>query len=382
MTTVFKSLNQLVFLVAINFCLLSCNDQFVFREEIEEEVIKPVVKIKGEDFYINDKITLEGKEWSGFRVEGLLPNARLVNGIFDDSNPETQDFWAYPDTKTWDPDRNTDGFVTSMAAWKEKGLLGFTINMQGGSPQGYSGKHPWNNSPYEENGDLKPKYMNRLKKILDRSEELEMVPILGLFYFGQDERLKDEQAVKSAVDNVINWLFDHDYKNILIEVNNECTGAYEHAILRQERVHELILQIQSKSRNGYRYLVSTSYGGKSIPKTNVVEVADYILLHGNGISDPREIVVMVEKTKNVPGYTPKPIVFNEDDHYEFEKGYNNFASSISAHASWGFFDYRRNGEEFENGFQSVPVDWRISSERKQAFFDMVEEISLGKELIE
>ncbi|WP_020527876.1 hypothetical protein [Flexithrix dorotheae] len=381
MTTIFKNLNQLALLIAINFCLLSCNDQFVFREEIEEEAIKPVVKIKGEDFYINNKITLEGIEWRGFRVEGLLPNARLVNGIFDDSNPETQSLWAYPDTKTWDPERNTDGFIASMSTWKAKGLLGFTINMQGGSPHGYSAEHPWNNSPYEENGDLKPEYMNRLKKILDRAEELEMVPILGLFYFGQDERLKDEQAVKDAVDNVIDWLFDHDYKNVLIEVNNECTGAYDHAILQQERVHELILQIQSKNRNGFRYLVSTSYGGKSIPKSNVVEVADFILLHGNGITDPREIVAMVEKTKNVPGYTPKPIVFNEDDHYEFEKGYNNFASAISAHASWGFFDYRRTGEEFENGFQSVPVDWRISSERKQAFFDMVEEISLGEEII-
>jgi hypothetical protein len=35
-------------------------------------------------------------------------------GIFDDLNPETRARWAYPDTKKWDPDRNTREFVAAM----------------------------------------------------------------------------------------------------------------------------------------------------------------------------------------------------------------------------------------------------------------------------
>jgi hypothetical protein len=33
------------------------------------------------------------------------------------------------------------------------------------------------------------------------------------------------------------------------------------------------------------------------------------------------------------------------------------------------------GEEFEDGFQSVPVDWGITSERKKAFFGKLKEIT-------
>ncbi len=49
--------------------------------------------------------------------------------------------------------------------------------------------------------------MARLEKILNRADELGMVTILGFFYFGQDERLKGEAAIRAAVDNVLNWLF-------------------------------------------------------------------------------------------------------------------------------------------------------------------------------
>ena len=41
-----------------------------------------------------------------------------------------------------------------------------------------------------------------------------------------------------------------------------------------------------------------------------------------------------------PGYPPMPILFNEDDHFDFEKPRNNFAAATSAYASWGFFDFR------------------------------------------
>ena len=40
-----------------------------------------------------------------------------------------------------------------------------------------------------------------------------------------------------------------------------------------------------------------------------------------------------------------------------------------------FFDFRRDGEGFDEGFQSVPANWRISSERKKGFFEKVKEIT-------
>ncbi len=86
--------------------------------------------------------------------------------------------------------------------------------------------------------------MARLERILDRADELGMVAILGIFYFGQDQRLDDEAAVKRAVDNTVDWVFDRGYTNVLIEINNECNVRYDHAILQPERVHELIEQVK------------------------------------------------------------------------------------------------------------------------------------------
>ncbi len=336
------------------------------------------VKIVGEKFHINGKTTYENRTWRGHEIEGLLMNSRMVQGIFDDLNPETRHNWEYPDTEKWDSDRNTNEFVANMETWRNHGLLSFTLNLQGGSPFGYSQDQPWYNSAFFENGDLRSEYMDRVEKILDRADELGMVPILGLFYFGQDERLKDEKAVINAVDSVMDWLLGKGYKNVLIEINNECNIRYDHEILKPGRVHELIERAKKKQKNGYGLYVSTSYGGGFVPLPNVVKSADYLLLHGNGVSDPNRIVGMVEETRKVEGYSPKPILFNEDDHFDFEKDRNNFVAAVSAYASWGYFDFRKKDEEFEVGYQSVPVDWGINSERKKGFFDLLKEI-VGKD---
>jgi hypothetical protein len=42
--------------------------------------------------------------------------------------------------------------------------------------------------------------------------------------------------------------------------------------------------------------------------------------------------------------------------------------------SWGWFDWRRKGEGFDEGYQSVPVNWKTSSERKRAFLARIAEI--------
>src|SRR4051812_29002596 len=86
------------------------------------------VTIRGDAFLINGRPTYPGRTFEGKRVEGLLMNVRVVQGIFDDLNAETAPRWVYPDTKKWDPDRNTTEFIAAMADWKRHGVLGFTIN--------------------------------------------------------------------------------------------------------------------------------------------------------------------------------------------------------------------------------------------------------------
>jgi len=359
--------NKLIPIILLCILITSCKNDPPPRQTS--------VEIREDMFYVNGKPTYEGVKLDTLMIEGLLLNSRMVQGVFDDLNPETSGMWKYPDTDQWDPERNTNEFVRNMQIWRKYGLLSFTINLQGGSPQGYSQGQPWHNSAYYSDGRLRDDYMKRLTKILDEADRLGMVPILGLFYFGQDERLDDEKAVVSAVTNVIDWLFGKKYRNVLIEINNECNIQYDHDILKPERVHELIELVRSRYDGYFRYYAGTSYGGGFLPLPNVVKISDFILLHGNGVSDPDKILEMVRKTREVEGYNAKPILFNEDDHYDFDKENNNFLSALKAYASWGFFDYRREGESFENGYQSVPVDWSINSARKKQFFDLLKKIT-------
>ena len=336
---------------------------------------RTAVSIAGEEFHINGRPTYAGEFWQGHKIQGLLLNARLVHGIFDDRNPATAANWVYPDTGQWDPERNTREFIAAMPEWRRHGLLAFTINLQGGSPQGYSQAQPWHNSAIEADGSLRADYLGRLERILNKADALGMVAIVGYFYFGQDERLKDEATVVRAVDRATRWILDHGYRNVLVEINNECNVRYDHAILKPDRVHELIERVKRTARQGRRLLAGTSYGGGTIPGENVVRASDFILIHGNGVSNPDRIGEMVRQTRHVAGYTPKPILFNEDDHFDFDRPKNNFIAAVSAYASWGYFDYRMKGEGFDEGYQSVPVNWNLSSDRKRGFFRLLDQMT-------
>jgi len=347
------------------------------------------VSIEGEKFYINGSPIHEGQTWEtsyggSYSVEGLLMNARLVQGIFDDLNKDTRGQWAYPDTGEWDPDRNTDEFVMAMASWKENGLSGFTLNLQGGCPYGYCSSFPWDNSAFDADGSLRDSFMQRTERILDRSDELELIVILGLFYFGEDGNLKDEQAVRQAVSNAATWVLEKGYTNVIIEINNECSiAAYDHRILKCEQVHELIKMVQDIEVEGRTLYASTSLAGGHVPTDNIVAVSDFILLHGNGVNDYNRITEISEEVRKKAVYRPLPLVNNEDDipwrnqQQGWEEKGNNFVASVKSRTGWGYFDFRLPDEDadYNLGFQSIPVNWQISSERKQNFYNLLAEIT-------
>jgi hypothetical protein len=338
-----------------------------------------VVEIKDDQFLINGKPSYPGRIWKGNKVEGLLMNARLVQGIFDDLNPESVGSFAYPDSKKWDANRNTNEFVSAMPEWYSYGLNCFTLNMQGGSPVGY-GASKCINPGFNKDGTLMEPYLKRLDQILQKADQLQMVVILGIFYFGQDQYLTDELAVKNATTNLINWLFEKGYRNVIIEIANETidNGSYNHEILKPYRIHELIDLVKGMKQHGYRYLVGTSFAGCIVPGSNVVKASDFLLIHGNGASSPSQIQKMIDDTRKVDGYRVMPVIINEDDHFDFDQETNNFTTSLKNYVSWGYFDFRFPGEtNYQDGFQSIPVDWGIHSDRKKAFFNLVKEITGG-----
>jgi hypothetical protein len=340
-----------------------------------------VVAIEGDRFLINGKPINEGRSWKGKRIEGLLFNSRMANAIINDENPATRGIWAYLD-EDFSPERNTREFITSLPDYQAHGLRAVSINIQGGSPQGYSWNQPWWTSGFRSDGTIKPDYLARLDDVVTACDRLGMVVILGLFYWKQSHVLSDEAAVKNAVTNVVDWLVGRGARNVLLEIGNEVDLPFAHKIIEAARCHELVELAQQRSEGKLntpkrRLLVSTSLAFPPRFGGNLMGSCDFLLPHGNSAHHPDSIRLQVLRNRNAPSYHGQPIIYNEDDHYDFDKDDNNMIAAIGEGASWGFFDYRTTREKFQDGFQSLPVDWTISSARKKAFFKLLKEITGG-----
>lgn len=372
---------------------------------------KTHIEVSGESWLVNGKPTYQGREFNGHRVEGLLLNSRMANAMFDDANPVTRHLWANPDTGVWDATRNVSEFVAALPTYKSHGLLAVTVNLQGGSPTAYyrqaafrevmhergiqgedseiwrglpgPDSQPWDNAAFTPDGTLLPSYRARAARIINACDELGMIVILGVFYFGQDERLADEAAVVNAVVGVRDWLLDAGHTNVLLEVNNETNiPRYEHEVLQPHRVHELIQEARmGRDADGGSVLAGTSYGGGRLPDENVLRASDFVMLHGNGVTEPRRIAEMVRSTRAMSSYTPKPIMFTEDDHFDFDAPINNYLAAVGEYASWGYFDAGEGAGgvmafgDYVNGYQNVPINWGINTSRKRGFFDLTRRIT-------
>ena len=154
-------------------------------------------------------------------------------------------------------------------------------------------------------------------------------------------------------------------------------------MLQPHRVHELIVQAKETAHDGRRLLVGVSYGGGRVPDEHVADVSDFLLLHGNGVTEPARIAEMVGQTRELRGWRAhsQPILFNEDDHFDFDRPVNNMTVAVEAYASWGYFDGGASSGggiahgNYRDGYQLVPVNWGINTPTKQGFFRLLREIT-------
>eukprot|EP00041_Stephanoeca_diplocostata_P021255 m.490589 g.490589 ORF g.490589 m.490589 type:complete len:372 (-) comp21780_c0_seq1:2372-3487(-) len=312
------------------------------------------VAIVGERWHINGGITNPNSP-----AAGLLPNARMIQGVFDDTNESTRSNWAYPDTHVWDPERNTDEFVGNMSSWRNAGLLSFTVGLQGGSPHCY-GNFGWHVSAFDSKGNLDSNWADRLQRIIRRADELGMVVIVQYFYgyqFGRVFGNNDPTVVNNAIRAATTFLINLNANNVIIDVYNEHCTASEAALV--SLVHNI------SEAAGHRLMTSTSCGGGRLPSPEVVTAADFILIHGNG-QTPEKITELIGSVRAMPEFQrhPKPIVFNEDDHGNFTAPASNLNSAVASNASWGFLcccDGTVQGD-YRTGYQCPPVDWRFEGQ--------------------
>jgi hypothetical protein len=275
------------------------------------------ITVDGTRFRINGAITYRGRP-----AEGQLMNVRMVHAVFEDTNrPE------------FDPAANTQEFVARMPEYVSLGVRAFTVGLQGGWP-GYPG---FINSAFLKNGDLKPTYLARVAKVIERADALGSVIILVLYYQRQDHLLENDQAIRNGVAKTAVWLRQKGYRNVILEVVNEYMHrGFEHPVLRSDAsVADLIRLAQDRYPG---LLVSASHVRNGKISARVAAASDVIMVHYNSLS-LSEIADSVKAIRRA--YPGKPILSNEDQRVGSAAA-AAASTSVKVGASYGLMLERQN----------------------------------------
>ncbi|HYP14785.1 MAG TPA: hypothetical protein VEQ63_12730 [Bryobacteraceae bacterium] len=342
------------------------------------------VGIKGSQFTINGKVTYTAE--SGFpsaysSLAGTLLNVRAVQAVFEDAQyPEKGSrntpyptnvmgpvWFDYPDAQ-YDPERNVKEFLSALPDWRSCGLLAFTINLQGGGPvDGNYGENapmqPHRNTAFRADGSLRPEYMTRVRSVLEAADKLGMVVIVGLFYQGMNARvdeLPEDAGIKRGIVEAVAWLKAQPFRNVLIEIQNEVgVRVYKHRMLTPAGAAEALVLARREAAG--EFPVSVSWAG-SARDEKALKAGDFLLFHTNGRT-PEQVHEEIAAMRRLGGFD-KPLMINEDGVSTF-----NLQAAVEERVGWGFYDQGTNN--YVDGFQSPPVNWRISSPVKWLFFEQV-----------
>lgn len=301
---------------------------------------KTSLSIKKSNFLINNKLTYS--EVEGCSYQGLLMNARFIQGIFDDK-ADIKRFHRFG--HKFEPEENTDLLIQAMPEWYEAGIRAITVGFQGGGPCFTIDNATIENNPYGHDGmQLKKDYLERMGRIIEEADKLGMVVIVSLFYGSQTRFLEGDTAVENAVINVCSWLKEREDSNVIIEIANEhdidCFKI--HPILSSEEGIVKLIKIARETSGGLP--VGCSGTGGYFSKI-IAEESDVILIHGNG-QNRSQLAQLIKKAKAVK--PEKPVVVNEDSQAisQMEVTFNN-------KVSWGYYNNMTK--------QEPPVDWRITA---------------------
>ncbi len=262
-------------------------------------------------------------------------NARMVNATFEDRN--RTDF---------DPDANTNRFISKIPEYVAQGIRAFTFNLQGGTP-GYEGAI---NSAFHADGNLRSDTMKRMQRVIDACDRNGCVAILGCFYQRQDQILQDANAVRVGLLNVIDWLIHQKYRHVVLEIANEFNhGGFDHPIINTVKGEVKLIQILHQAAPGL--LISTSGLGDGKIPDEIAQASDFILIHFNG-TPVNEIPERIQSLKRFN----KPIVCNEDEKTG-EEAAGALDACVQNGASWGYMNLAVN-QTFPfrfNGVQDDPI---------------------------
>lgn len=286
------------------------------------------VTIQGSQWYLNDQIVNKGSP-----AEGLLMNVRMVNSVFEDRGN-----FLPKKILNFDPDTNTDEFISMIPEYVSSGVNAFTISLQGGAP-GYEGAV---NTAFNADGSLRKEYFRRIEKVIRTCDAHCAVVNLSCFYQRQHSHysaLKGKEEITKALENVVNWITEKRFTNVLLEIANE----YRHDgykkwpdgdwLISEQGQIELI---RTAKRLNPKLLVTTGGMGHGTFPEPLPQETDFLVIHFNNTT-LENIPSKINKLKKYG----KPIICNEDDKLKIE-GAIAMSLSVSNGCGWGYMNYPVN----------------------------------------
>ncbi|MCC7408988.1 MAG: hypothetical protein IT442_13025 [Phycisphaeraceae bacterium] len=316
---------------------------------------KTLVTMHGTRWLINGRATC-----SGSPAEGLLPNVRMVNSVFEDRGPAAVNLPA-----GFDPRKNTRAFVAAIPRYVASGVRAFTLSLQGGAP-GYEGAI---NSAYGPDGSLLDGYMARVLAAVQACDVAGAVVILSCFYQRQRQALTGRTSLLAAVRNTAAWVRDHGLTNVVLEISNELAhGGYrgwrDGDWLTSAQGQVELIELARKTAPSL--LVSTSGMGDGMADATITRACDFLLIHLNNtaLADYPDRITQA-KTWG------KPVICNEDDKIG-PAGAAAARVCVAGGASWGFMHSRKN--------QNIPFEFDGPSDDPDVYAELARLTRPGENL--
>ncbi|HAQ20311.1 MAG TPA: hypothetical protein DCR40_13935 [Prolixibacteraceae bacterium] len=318
------------------------------------------VTIKGDRWFLNGNVLNEGSP-----AKGLLMNVRMVNAVFEDRGAELSKKFNHD----FDPQKNTDHFISMIPEYVANGINCFTISLQGGAP-GYEGAV---NSAFESDGTLRLNYMKRVAEVINTCNKNSCIVILSCFYQRQHSHfsaLNGKEAIMNALKNTVLWIKKNNFRNVLLEVSNE----YQHGGFKKWKDGEWLsdnegqLELIKLAKSLYpSLLVSTSGMDDRQANTSIADAVDYISIHFNNT-----LLENYKEKINANKKFGKPIVCNEDDKLE-DVGVNALVFSVMNGCSWGYMNSKQN--------QTMPFKFEGAKD-DTAVYKMMKKVSTPEYIID
>lgn len=178
-------------------------------------------------------------------------------------------------------DESTDDLIKFLPQYKRYGINIVSVFLMGSRYGDVKG--------FDEDVTLNPIYTRRMEKIIEAADELEMVILVGVLYWGDSKSKWDswgQNEAGKAVFNTVKWLSAKGYKNVFIDVDNEGMGK-KFKGFDQEGL------VRSAKKADPEYFVATNFKGDppaqadlGIHFSNKVESKPYIESEGTPDNAP------------------------------------------------------------------------------------------------